>query len=265
MSGFFKVPNEVYDAFAKSDPLAVEIYLCLSRNAAYDTKQSPMGYELRRGECDLTMDQVAREVGCSKSAVRNRYAKLTNIGTMVTRRATQRRNVISLVCGWLEGDAGTETERTAHSKSTQTERTRNETRTLSKKKTNTKTNTNDSEPSAQAKTPGEFIDNSIAVPPPWHETIADRLTALCTTQVDRGSLCRLANELANKTISGKRVGRQRVEDMLTTIEASPWRAHGGADQLRSYITAALQRGADKPSAFMHNARASQGDKFKGMK
>jgi hypothetical protein len=141
MNGYFKVPNIVYDTFADSDPLAVRIYLHLARHAAYDEKQTPYGYTLQRGECDLTMDQVSKAVGCSKSATRNRYAKLTRIGTMVTRKATQRRNVISLIGCWIEGDAGTETEQDRNETGTQLEHRRNETRTLSKTKTKTNTNT----------------------------------------------------------------------------------------------------------------------------
>lgn len=162
MSGFFKVPNDVYDAFAKSDPPALMVYICLARNAAYSDRVSPYGYEVRRGECDMTLKQVADEVGITKSSARTRIEKLTQIGSISARRATQRRNVITLHCQALAGDQRTDSARTAHELRTVDARTTHVESQLSKTKTKTKTKTNEDIPP----TPLEQNQSEGEEPPP---------------------------------------------------------------------------------------------------
>lgn len=263
MSGFFKVPNKVYDAFAKSDPLALSIYLCLARHAAYSDKQSPFGYMLKRGECDMTLQQVADEVGCSKSAARNRYAKLTRIGTISTRRATQRRNVTMLVEQGLEGEAGTYSAQPAHETGTQLERTAHETRTLSKKKTKTKTKEILSADADAVE--GEFAELWSL----WPSNSRKSGKAACLKKFK-------ALSKANREACA--AGWREFSEIMTPLPAKhfmpmpatwmnqmrwtddreTWREQRAEWERKSTV-------GDKPSPFQHKARASQGDKFKNRK
>jgi hypothetical protein len=141
MSGFAKIPNAVIDEFAATDPLVIALYAYLVRNAAYERRSSPHGYTLEKGECDLTMSQVAKALNVTKGWIQKRYNKLSNINTITIRRATPKRNVITLMPCGLEADSDTIPIRSGYEPDTNGIRSGYETPPLSKKKSKTKTKT----------------------------------------------------------------------------------------------------------------------------
>ena len=250
MSGFAKLHREfLIETDLLRNHAAMAVYAYVLTRAAYKPVKCSWG-TLGIGECDSTQEQIAAATGLTRRQVQTCEKTLQNM-CLLRARTGNRRRVLSVVEPSTSDGGGARDvpEAVEDGARNVREACSNGARNVQSIEVEKgRREEEDSEPSAQAKTPGTLIDNSPPPPPPspppWYETIADRLQCLCLTEQDRGALCRLANELQAKKLSGQKVGRQRVEDLLTAIERSGWQTHGGIKALREYLIGGLLREID---------------------
>jgi len=269
MSGFFKVPNDVAEALLESDPDTFRLYCLIAYRAAYKRKPSGAGFMLEKGECDMTQKQMADALGVSRKKVRISITKLENLGVIEGQKRAkegytegpkkgQRRNTLKLVDCWAGAGEGA---KEGPKKGQEGAKEGPLKGTLSKKKTKTKTNTE--EPlSACADGVRDEFDALWKLWPP-NERKNGKAACLkkfkALSSADRAACATGWREYCE--IMTPLPAKHFVPLPATWINQRRW-----CDDRETWRKQrANWSGADKPSPFMHNARAEQGDKFRGMK